>query len=137
MSYQSFEALYEGIETQLDANVSLTITLSGNVITYVPIYADEKKAYLATIQQDVQNYLIATLDFADKNASSQAAYWNEMKSYDTTSMNTQTGQIDNLIENFKSQAQMDETDLQTAIAMQEPMNGYLKSLVNFIAQGLG
>ena len=135
MSYESFISAYAGIGSQLDANVSLTISLADNAITFVPIYLAKKEAFLKEIQYDVQQYLLATLDFADKNANAKAAQWNEKKSLDTSMMDAQTGNINTLIENFKSDAEANEVDLQTAIGMQEPMNKYLKSLVNLLANG--
>ena len=132
-----FIAMYQGIQSQLDANQSLTISLAGNAITFVPIYANKKDAGLQAIQKDVNEYLRATLNFTGNDAQSQAAYWSEKKSMDTSAMDTQTDAINALIENFKSDAQIDETDLQTAIGMQVPLNQYLKSLVSLIAQGLG
>lgn len=135
MSFQGLEAVYAGIGAQLNANDSLTISLAGDAITFVPIYMNKKEAYLKAIQYDVQQYLLATLDFTDKNAQAKAAQWNEQKNLDTSMMNSQTNQINSLIEDFKSEAQINETNLQTAIGLQEPINGYLKSLVNLIGQG--
>ncbi len=129
----AIEALYAGIASQIDANQSLTVTLAGNAITFVPIYLSEKEKYLAQIQHDVQKYLIASLEaLKSPSEQSNAARWSEQKNLDTSKMDSQTNQISTLIENFKSDAQSDESDLQVAIGMQIPMNGYLKSLVNLI-----
>lgn len=134
MSYASFEAVYAGVASQINANQSLTISIAGDAITFVPIYLDKREAYLKLIQKDVQDYLLATLDIG-KGAQSKAAYYNEKKSKDSSEMDAKTNDISVLIENFKNDAQMDEVGLQTAIGMQEPINSYLKSLVNLLATG--
>lgn len=133
MTYASLEAAYLGIQAQLNANDSVTMSLADFSITYVPIYLNKKTAGLAAIQKDVQEYLKASLDFKDDNAPAVAAQWNEQKSVDTSLMDTGTSAVDDLIENAKSEAQVNETDLQNAIASQQPINEYLKALLGVVS----
>lgn len=136
MSYAALAALYEGVGAQLEANNSLTMSLGDFAINYVMIYQTKRTAGLDAIQQDVQNYLMASLNFSDKTAPAQAAAYNEQKNIDTSVMDTGCSAIDDMIENAKSDAQTNETDMQAAIASQEPINQYLKSVLNLIATGL-
>lgn len=136
MSYAALAALYEGVGSQLDANNSLTMSLGDFAINFVMIYQKKREAGLNAIQTDVQNYLEASLDFSDPTAPARAASYNEQKSIDTSEMDTGSTAIDNMIENAKSDAQTNETDMQSAIASQEPINQYLRSVLNLIATGL-
>lgn len=136
MSYAALAALYVGIGAQLEANNSLTMSLGDFAINYVMIYQAKRTAGLDAIQKDVSNYLLASLDFSDPTAPARAAAYNEDKSIDTSVMDTGCTAIDDMIENAKSDAQTNETDMQSAIAAQEPINQYLRSVVNLIATGL-
>jgi hypothetical protein len=129
-------ALYEGVGAQLAANNSLTISLGDFAISFVMIYQAKRTAGLDAIQKDVQNYLKASLNFSDPTAPAQAAAFNEDKNIDTSVMDTGCTAIDDMIENAKSDAQTNETDMQSAIASQEPINQYLRSVLNLIATGL-
>ena len=60
--------------------------------------------------------------------------WNEQKSIDTSQMEVGTNAVNALIEEVKSEAQANEVDLQNAIALQEPMNQLLKSILHLIAR---
>lgn len=134
MSFGSLEAVYEGIASQLDANRSLTIALAVDAVNYVPNYLAKKQAGLQKVQDDVQQYLLASLDFSSPSAPAKAAQWSQQKNMDTTIMDTGTSELNNLIENFKSDAQINEVNLQTAIGMQVPINSLFKSMVSLIPQ---
>lgn len=136
MTFASIAAMYQGVEAQVDANDSVTISLADFAINYVPIYLAKKEAGLDAIQNDVSQYLAASLDFGDENAPAVAAQWNEQKSLDSSLMDTGSSAINGMIENAKSEASANETGMQNAIAAQEPINEYLKALVNLIATGL-
>lgn len=133
MTYASIEAIYTGIAAQLDANDSSSISLAELALNLVPTYLKKRENCLALIQSDVQNYLLASLDFADDAAPAECAMWNEKKSVDTSSMNTQTGALNGLIENTKSQARVDETAMQNVISLQDPISEYLKSILRVTA----
>lgn len=135
MTFASVAACYLGVQSQIDASNSVTVSLADFAINYVPIYLDKREAGLEVIQNDVQQYLMASLDFEDENAPAVAAQWNEQKSVDSSVMDTGTNAIDDMIENAKSEAQANETDMQNAIAAEEPVNEWLKGLISFIARG--
>lgn len=136
MTFASIAAVYTGIMDQVDANDSVTVSLANFAINYVPIYLDKKKAGLAAVQYDVNQYLDASLDYNNDHAPAIAAQWNEQKSIDTSVMDAGSSAVNAMIENAKSEGQVNETDMQNAIGSQEPINGYLKALVSLIASGL-
>ncbi|MDE3047662.1 MAG: hypothetical protein KGI83_04855, partial [Verrucomicrobiota bacterium] len=123
-----------GIAEQVDANNSVTISLAYFAINYVPIYLAKRTAGLNAIEYDVQQYLLAALDYQDPHASAEEAEWNEQKNIDTSKMDTGTSAINALIENVKSEAQANEVDLQNAIASQDPINNLLKSVLHLLAK---
>ncbi len=133
MSYASLEAVYAGIQSQLVANDSSTISLADFAVNFVPIYLQKKENGLDKVQQDVEAYLRWSMDFSDPTAPAQAAMYNELKSVDTSVMDTGTSAINDLIENAKSEAQENETDLQNSIAMQQPVNQFLQALLSTVA----
>lgn len=135
MTFATLASAYLGVQAQIEASNSVTISLADFAISYVPIYTDKREAGLDAIQQDVGKYLYFSLDFQDPTAPAQAAYWNEQKSIDSSVMDTGTAAVDSMIENAKSEAQANETDLQNAIASQEPINEWLKSLVGLVGMG--
>lgn len=136
MTFATIAAMYEGVKEQVDANDSVTISLADFAINYVPIYLAKKENGLNAIQIDVGQYLAASLDFADDNAPAIAAQWNEQKSIDSSLMDTGSNAINGMIENAKSEASANETSMQNAIAAQQPINEYLRALLNLISTGL-
>lgn len=124
----------EAIAAQLNTHDQSMVDVAVAAVTLVPCYLSKREASLKQIHSDVEEYLIASLS-QKPNAEAKAAQWSEKKEMDTAEMNTWTGQLNQVIENLKNSAELNEIDVEKIIMNQSPVNQCSRALDGLIAQG--
>lgn len=127
------EAIGKAVGTHADANADSQSTTAFWLITLMTIYVPLTQNYLKVLAQDQRTYFIDSLSVVrdPKMAAKSAADYQEY-TMDSNAMDLDTGTVNNLIANGKSQVRTLGNTMDGLYALEEPIVQLLKSTTSII-----
>lgn len=121
-------AIAEAIGAQTNANMNSQTVTAESVISLTETYLPLQQGWSAILNQDSLNIFIESLKVSsDPTAAPQVAALSEVKNTHSTQSGLDTGQLDNVIQSEKGQAQALGNAMVNTFDLQNPLNDLLRA----------
>ncbi len=118
----SIIALAQGIGAQADANIDASLTTGLSVITLIAAFLPLQQAWSKTLANDAETIYEDNLKIpGHPEETAVVAGDTQQKNIDSTSSDRETGNIDNIIQEQKAQAQILGSSMSQIYTLEEPV----------------
>ncbi len=125
----SIIALAQGIGAQADANTDASMTTGISVITLIAAFLPLQQAWSKTLGTDAEQVYQDNLKIpGHPEQTAVVAADTQQKNIDTTQSDLETGNIDNIIQSQKAQAQILGSSMDQIYSLEEPVLELLKMM---------
>lgn len=123
----SMIAVAEGIGTAASANTDSVFSTSLAIITLIAGYLPLQQAWSKVLNTDAENIFIANMEVpGNPGGAANVAAVTEQRNIDSTQSDLQTGNMDNLVQGQKGQAQLLGNAMTAIYTLQNPINELLQ-----------
>lgn len=120
-------AVAEGIGTAASANTDSVFSTSLAIITLIAGYLPLQQAWSKVLNTDAENIFIANMEVpGNPGGAANVAAVTEQRNIDSTQSDLQTGNMDNLVQGQKGQAQLLGNAMTAIYTLQNPISELLQ-----------
>jgi hypothetical protein len=131
----SILAIAQGIAAQSTVNADSELTTGLTVINLISSYLSLQSAWSKTLSTDAENIYIANMNVpGNPSGTASVAAATQTRNVDSTTSDSETGNIDNIIQGQKGQAQILGNAMSNTFSMQDPVNELLKTETDSLQQ---